>query len=513
MVVDLPLQLVPPELGSRIASNFGISIAIFVLYAIAFVAVSGLARRKFTGSVTDYVVASRGLGWFVTSITILATGFSGVGVAGFPGTIWQIGAPFLVAVLTGFAATAPLMWYFGGRIWALGNKFDFETPGDLLGEYYGSDLIRVYSVVASIVFNIAYLVGQLLAGGILINVLTGGLVPFNIGMAAMAVVILAHVSLTGVRGIAYLDTFNGVLISIILTVFGLYIVGAAGGLGGVFNALPAALQPKFIATPSVIGIFTPELIIAFGIIFTLGTWLMSPAIWIRLYSFDKRINITRIVVTLLAFLAVTWMFGLFLIASWGKSVFPEISNPDFVSSLLAFEAMPFALAVLFLVAVLAAVISTADSYLHALSAITTRDLFKAIFDEEMDGDTELRYNYGVMVVATLIGIVSALFYPGLITPLAAFAGAFTIMLLPPLVGAVAWPRASTEAAIVAPAVGLVLVLAYQFGAPIPNPFPVPLAPGLVVAFAANVVLFVVISFATRPVAMDRIEAFHGVLNE
>jgi Na+/proline symporter len=509
----MALQLVPPQLGERISSNFGISIAIFVLYAIAFVVISELARREYTGSISDYVVASRGLGWFVTSITILATGFSGVGVAGFPGTIWQIGAPFLVAVLTGFAATAPLMWFFGGRIWTLGKRYEFETPGDLLGEYYGSDLIRIYTVGASFVFNIAYLVGQLLAGGILINVLTGGIVPFNVGMAAVAVVILAHVTLTGVRGIAYLDTFNGVLISIILTVFGLFIVGAAGGLGGVFNALPGSLQPRFIAIPSVIGIFSAELIMAFGIIFTLGTWLMSPAIWIRLYSFDKRINITRIVVTLLAFLAVTWMFGLFLIASWGKSVFPEISNPDFVSSLLAFETMPFVLAVLFLVAVLAAVISTADSYLHSLSAITTRDLFKAIIDDQMDEKTELRYNYGVMIVATAIGVVSALFYPGLITPLAAFAGAFTIMLLPPLFGAVAWPRASTEAAIIAPTVGLVLVLAYQFGAPIPNPFPVPLAPGLVVGFAVNVVLFVGISYLTKPVSMDRIEAFHGVLNE
>lgn len=512
MLQPFPLQIVPPDLAERIASNFGISIVIVVLYAIAFIGISMLARREYTGGLTDYVVASRSLGWFVTAVTILATGFSGVGVAGFPGTIWQIGAPFLVAVLTGFAATAPLMWFFGSRIWTLGSKYDFDTPGDLLGRYYGSDLIRVYSMIASFVFNIAYLVGQLLAGGILISVLTGNVIPFNAGMLIMAVVIFAHVTLTGVRGIAYLDTFNGVLISIILTVFGIFIVGAAGGLGGVFEALPDPLQAQHIAIPSVIGIFSAELIMVFGIIFTLGTWLMSPAIWIRLYSFDDRANITRIVVTLLGFLALTWMFGLYLIATWGKSVFPDIQNPDFVSSLLAFETMPFFLAVLFLVAVLAAVISTADSYLHSLSAITTRDFFKAIAYEEMDEQTELRVNYGVMFLATVIGITSAVFYPGLITPLAAFAGAFTIMLLPPLFGAVAWPRASTEAALISPAVGTVLVLAYQFGAPIPNPYPVPLAPGLVVGFAANVLLFVGISFVTKPVAMERIEAFHGVLN-
>ena len=512
MGATIPLQIVPPDLANLIASNYLIAIAIILLYAVAFVLISEAARRQYTAELTDYTVASRSLGWFVTAVTILATGFSGVGVAGFPGTIWQIGAPFLVAVLTGFAAVAPLMWYFGRRIWTLGSVHDFDTPGDLLGDYYGSDLIRMYSVITSVVFNTAYVVGQLLAGGILISVLTGGAIPFNVGMLIMAIVILAHVSLTGVRGIAYLDTFNGVLISIILTLFGFFIIAAAGGVADVFNALPAPIQARHIAIPSVIGTFSAEMIMLFGIIFTLGTWLMSPAIWIRLYSFEKQINITRIVVTLLGFLAVTWMFGLYLIATWGKSRFPDISNPDFVSSLLAFETMPFFLAVLFLTAVLAAVISTADSYLHALSAITTRDFFKSIAYEDMDESTELQFNFGVMVVATVIGVVSALFYPGLITPLAAFAGAFTIMLLPLLFGAVAWPQASTEAAIVAPAVGIVLILAYQFGAPIPNPFPVPLAPGLVVGFFVEVVVFVGISLFTSPVSMERIESFHGVLD-
>ena len=506
------LQLVPPDLAGRIASNPEISLAVIGLYVVVFLAISVVARRQYTEELTDYVVASRSLGWFVTAITILATGYSGVGVAGFPGTIWTIGAPFIVAVLTGFAATVPLMWYLGGRIWTLGTELDFDTPGDMLGDYYGSDLVRSYTVVASLIFNVAYIVAQLLAGGILISVLTGGIVPFNVGLVLIAVIVLGHVSLTGVRGIAYLDTFNGTLISVIVVLFGAFIVAAAGGLGDVFTALPAGLQAQHIALPSVIGAFSAEVVMLFGIIFTLGTWLMSPAIWIRLYSFDNRANITRIVVTLLAFLAITYMTGLYLVATWGKSVFPEVANPDFVSSLLAFEVMPYVLAVLFLAAVLAAVISTTDSYLHALSATVTRDFFKAVVYEEMDDRTELRFNYGVMILATAIAIVGSLFYPGLITPLAAFAGAFTIMLLPPLFGAVAWPRASTEAAIVAPAVGVLLVLAYQFGVPLPNPFPVPLVPGLVVAFAASVLLFVGISLFTRPVPTDRLEAFHGIIN-
>jgi Na+/proline symporter len=80
------------------------------------------------------------------------------------------------------------------------------------------------------------------------------------------------------------------------------------------------------------------------------------------------------------------------------------------------------------------------------------------------------------------------------------------------VGAVAWPRANTPGALAGLVAGHALVLIYQFNlVPIPNPFPVPLAPGLIVGLAANITLLVVISYAMGPVSRERIEKFHGYL--
>jgi hypothetical protein len=57
------------------------------------------------------------------------------------------------------------------------------------------------------------------------------------------------------------------------------------------------------------------------------------------------------------------------------------------------------------------------------------------------------------------------------------------------------------------------VFVYQFAPDvIPNPYPVPLAPGLVVAFAANVFLMIVLSYLRGPLSMQRIEKFHGFLS-
>lgn len=73
-----------------------------------------------------------------------------------------------------------------------------------------------------------------------------------------------------------------------------------------------------------------------------------------------------------------------LIGTYSRVVFPDIENPEFVSSLLAFEVMPYFAASLFLVAVLAAIISTTDSYLHILAVIVVRDLFRSLFAPEME---------------------------------------------------------------------------------------------------------------------------------
>lgn len=514
-----PLQVIPPDLAARLSQGLPIAAAVLGAYVIAFLLVSALARAELTDELADYTVASRNLGWVVTTFTIFATIFSGVGMAGFPGTIYVVGGPFVSTIVLGFAVTAPLIWYLGRRMWLLGGEYGFETPGDLLGTYYDSDLVRIYSVIASVFFNIAYIVAQVLAGGILLTVLTGGTVPFNVGMVIVAAIVMLHVTVTGIRGIAYLDTVNGAVIVTLLGAFGIFIALDAGGLANVFGGLSGSLGPaagSHYSIPGTVGAFSAEVVVLFGILFTLGTAFASPATWIRMYALDKERNFAKIAAGMLLAMIVAHVWGTNLIGTYGHTLFPFAgpgqpgTNPDFVSSLAAFEALPFAVAVLFLVAVFAAVVSTTDSYMHVMSATVVRDFYKAVVDPDMDEQSELQANYVVMALTAVAGLVGAFLYPGLITPLAIVAGGFTIQLLPLLIGAVAWPRASTEAAIAAPVVGTVLLVVFQLGL-LPNPFPVPNVPGLVVSFLANVVVFVGVSYLTQPVSMERIEQFHGTI--
>ena len=505
------LQVIPPGLAEDASAHFAQTLAVLVGYLVVLGVISYLARSQYTGELSDYVTASRNLGWVVTTLTILATIWSGVALAGFPGSVYALGAPFMTSLIIGVCASAPLIWFFGRRIRILGQEHDFNTPGDLLGGYYQSDTVRLYTVVASLVFNLTYTVAQLLAGGILLNVLSAGAIPFDWGMVIIAVVVLVHITTTGMRGIAWLDTFNGTLILVILAVFSVYILRSAGGMMNVFTGL-GDLQSRHTAIPGTSGIFTPLQTLVFGAVFVSGTAVVSPAVWVRMYAIREKQELFRVSVAFLVLMTLIHVFGTYFIGTYSRVVFPDIENPDFVSSLLAFELMPFILASLFLVAVLAAIISTTDSYLHILAVTVVRDLVRAVFAPEMKRSHELSLNYVVIALAAAMSVVLAKLYPGFITPLAVVAGGLTIQLFPLLFGAVVWPRASTEAAIVAPLGGVLTLVGIRLSL-FPDPFASPMLPGLVASLSVNWFLFVLISYLTKPQPLERIEAFHGVIRK
>ena len=500
------MNLLPPETIEIVRANFPLIIISLLSYFAIFLLISYAANRRLAGGVGDYIVASRDLGWVVVTLTLFASVLSGVGMAGIPGTVYSVGVPFVVSVLSGHTIAVVLLWYFGPRIWVLGKKYEFTTPGDLLGEYYQSDAVRLYTVVASLLFNTAFIVAQLLAGGVMLNVLSGNLISLQVGILVITGVVLVHVVTSGLRGIAWLDFFNGLIILVLLFLFGGAILLIAGGPTGVINGL-GDFKQQFITIPGMVGVFTPIHIYGVAMGLSLGAMVFSPSAWIRMYSARSKNHFTHISVSILVLWVIAHIMGSFFIGAYGRQVLPDVENPDFISSLLAFEALPVFFAALFLIAILAAIISTTDTYLHTLTATIVRDFVRAVLSPEMEESRELMLNRTIIIGVAAVSVSLALLNPVLITPLAIFAGGITLQLLTPLLGAVTWSRASTEAALSAPAIGILLTLLWELRL-IPNPLPMP---GLAVAFLVNVVVFVGVSYLTRPQPPEVVEKFHGLL--
>jgi Na+/proline symporter len=505
----VPLQQIPPEVQEVIRNQQTTILAILSLYILLFLFVTALARREYTEELTDFAVASRQLGWIITSFTLFASISSGVGMLGFPGTVYAAGIGFTTTVIFGFSLAGILIWFFGRRIWIIGSEYDFVTPGDLLGDYYESDLMRIYTVIISVMFNIFYIVAQLAAGGILINVLTGGAISTDMGVVIVGIVIAIHVISTGVRGIAYFDTLNGGVQLIVFTMFAGAIIVHAGGLD-VFTGIGTSAS-EMISLPGPAGVFKTPFVYGTAIGLTLGLALMTPTAWMRFYATDERDNFARLGIAMAVLFSLANL-AIYLIGVYGRALFPNIENPDFISSIVAFEVLPIPLAALFLIGVLAAIVSTSDSYIHALSTTVGRDFVRAIIKDDMSERLELFVDYGIVALTAVAAIIIALFYRGLITPLAVFAAGLTVQMIPPTFGALRWPRASYEAALLSPAIGTPLMILWELGI-VTNPLGGIGLRGLLLGLIVNIVVFVVVTYMTSPVSKEQIDRYHGLLDE
>ena len=130
------------------------------------------------------------------------------------------------------------------------------------------------------------------------------------------------------------------------------------------------------------------------------------------------------------------------------------------------------LGTLIIIAIMAAAMSTADSNLHAMSAVLTRDIYGGVLRPGASEKSRLWVGRGVIFAATVLslGMVfisrsSESFDPiGMIMPMSILAIAFSSQLLPVTIDVLFLKRGSREGAIAGIIAGMLVVLMFS---PIP----------------------------------------------
>jgi Na+/proline symporter len=180
---------------------------------------------------TDYFIAGRQLNIWVFVLAATATSFSGWTFVGHPALIWRDGIPY------GYASFYVLTIPFTGvlflkRQWLMGKRYGFVTPGEMYSTYFGSEAMRILTVIVALFFSIPYLGIQLRASGVLFNILTDGLFSVNVGMWMLAIIVTLYVGLGGLRSVAYVDTAQCILLWGGIVSLGIIGVNFAGGWDG-----------------------------------------------------------------------------------------------------------------------------------------------------------------------------------------------------------------------------------------------------------------------------------------
>lgn len=465
--------------------EFG-SVPHFVLggYLVLLLVFGIVGYLRSTASEEDYYLAGRGQGWFVSSLTIMATFFSSFALLGAPGMVYREGVVFAL-----FSLNVPLsgatVYVLGSKIARLGRAKGYVTPADMISDYYGSHVaLRLLVALVGFLYAVPYVVMQIQAGGILSEQIFPGEHSFEIGATVLSVITMVYIMIGGMRSVAWTDVVQGILLMGGMLLGGFATVAALGGLSQFGEAL-AALPAKSLSVPGTTGSWGAEKLLTVCLFASVGS-LIQPAQWMRYYAARSTNTLRRSALIFAVALTTCYLFGTMLVGLGGQALYPIIDAPgnlapnpavgdDFNQILIVVlkNHLPallgpvgvFAVS-LILVAIMAAAMSTADSNLHAMSGVLTRDVYDR-FIRPGAGQKERTW-VGRIVIALATSLALALLIFGrdnvhfkpvkMIADMGFLAIAFSVQLLP-LTLDMLFVRRGTRAGAVA---GLIAGLAIVF---------------------------------------------------
>lgn len=506
----------------------------------------------------DFYLAGRGQGFLVTVMTIMATFFSSAAILGIPGTVYKDGVAFMLFALN-LPVAGACIYVLGSRIRRIGRRRGFVTQADMIASYYGdTPALRLVVAFSGFVFVMLYVIMQIKAGGYLAQVMFPTTEPvhfmgfrmevFELGATLLSLVTMFYVLVGGMRSVAWTDVLQGTLLIIGMLTASVATVVSMGGPAGFFDTF-RELPAQALSLPGPRGIWNPTTLLTICAVASIAS-IIQPGQWMRLYAARNDRTLKQSALAFSVILPLCFLLGVMPVALAGRGLFPpevgnglQLAHPavaefDQIIVVMIKEQLPellgftgMILVAVILVAILAASMSTADSNLHALSAVLTRDVYDR-FLRPGSGELERAWvGRGVIVGATLLALwfVNSLhhnpdFRPfQMIAEIMFVAVASSCQILPATVDMLFLRRGTRAGMVAGLAAGLAVVLCF-------TPFPVAFLEGAGLEAPArllqavtglfrsyfdigfcgmvvNIAVFAAVSRFTQPVSAERAAAF------
>lgn len=342
----------------------------------------GLRFYRETEDMADYFLGARKLNVWVASLSAQASDMSGWLLLGLPGAAYAAGLSAGWIAL-GLAIGTYLNWRFVAR-----RLRDYtETAGDAitLSDYLENRFrdrargLRVVSAVFILIFFLLYTASGFVAGGKLFSTVFG--VDYSFALAVSVIVVVSYTFLGGFNAVCWTDLFQGLLMLCAVVIVPLAAARGLGGAGATWAQLraidPALLRPFGVLREQ--GIFAGGLALVSAMAWGLG-YFGQPHILARFMAIEaphqipaaRRIAMTWVLVSLTAAVFV----GLV-----GRAYVPGLEaaqEQETVFIQLVTALFPSVVAGVLLAAILAAIMSTADSQLLVTTSALTEDLYKGL---------------------------------------------------------------------------------------------------------------------------------------
>ena len=451
------------------------------------------------GEAEDYFLAGRSIGPVVFLLSLFGTNMTAFSILGASGHSFANGIVTYGLMASSSALVIPIgLFVIGTRLWALGQRHGFMTPVQMFRDRWECGHIGTVIFAVQAVLLVPYIVIAVMGGGTTLRAVSGGLVPYWLGGAVVSMVVMSYVFFGGMRGTAWVNTFQTVLF---LSFGAIAVAVIAQGMGGFANAMESLL-----ASPSTAPLLTRERVSPlyfFSYTFIPLSSLAFPHIGIFCLTAKRLSHFRRTVVLYPLCMLAIWLPSVFLgvaankavdlpaiqskvearaaLSAPGATLTPErrtelraaASGDDVILRLVEGYA-PLWLAALLGAAVMAAVMAS-DSQILALSTMFTEDVFAFYGGQTRFGPhVQVQTGRVFVILLTVIAYSIAMSAPQSIFDIAsqyAFAGYSALS--PLLVAALFWKKSTKWGALAvavwtATAIAGVAVLQSAIPAPPPG---------------------------------------------
>lgn len=417
----------------------------FCLYLIMMLGIGAYFYFK-TKNLSDYILGGRGLGKWVTSLSAQASDMSGWLLMGLPGAAFLGGISNAAWIAIGLAIGT----YFNWKIVAKKLRTYTEKFNDsiTLSSYFEnrfedhSRILRVASSVFILIFFLFYTASSFVAGGKLLNSVFN--IKYNIAVLIGTVIIITYTFLGGFLAVCWTDLIQGILMFFaIIALPIMVIVSGMQELGSLDFNLPIINSSReVIANTGFLSFWSVEALAGQGGSVTVAVisvisslawglgYFGQPHILVRFMAVKDPEEIKRSRLIAMIWVVIS-LAGAVFIGILGRSVLEgtmmnlqntlatleagsaeatHIANQinyiqnldgEYVFMELVMRYAPLFISGVLLSAILAAVMSTADSQLLVTASSISEDLYRGIFRKNAS-EKELVWVSRLTIVAVAI---------------------------------------------------------------------------------------------------------------
>jgi SSS family solute:Na+ symporter/sodium/pantothenate symporter len=407
----------------------------------------------------------------VLFLTLFATQYSGNTFFAFTGATYRIGYAWILSL---HFMTAVVVCYliYARKLYAIARTKGYITPSDYVDDRYKSDVLTIAVTVTLIVVLCNFLVAQLMAMGRAMQ----GLAQINQdtayigGVVVLALIMVIYGTLGGLRAVAWTDAIQGVILAL---GFGILLVLLFERYGSLDEATRTLMERDVAAStrmalPPTASRYREWL----SYILTAGFAVsLYPQAIQRIYSARSEMALRRSL-ALMAFMPLPTMIIAVIAGIMAAAYIPGLegaaSDQVFgrvLRDIQEHSVLGYGLVVVLLSAVLAAMMSTADSALLSISSMFTKDIYSRFIrpNSSQAHLTRVAKACSWITIAALVLLAVALRNHASLVALMDRKLDLLIQMVPIFMLGLRWPGLSAGPALAGLGTGIFLALALAFG--------------------------------------------------